>query len=92
MCEDRVVVAVGIDILNAFNSLAWKIIRRAMLIMRFPDYLCSIVLAYLMNRRLVYLDCFGNYVERRLLCSVRTDPVEYRICDVRRLLDVLAER
>lgn len=68
--EGRVVVAVSIDIANAFNSLPWKVIRNAMVKMEFPSYLCRAVSAYLRNRRLLYLDCFGNCVTRRLSCGV----------------------
>lgn len=68
--EGGVVIAVGIDISNAFNSLPWRVIRRAMMTMGFPSYLYKIISEYLRNRRIVYIDCFGNRIERQLSCGV----------------------
>lgn len=58
------VVAIGLDISNAFNSLPWRVIRQAMLNMDFPSYLIGIVSSYLRDRWLTYVDCAGEVVER----------------------------
>lgn len=43
----KVVVAIGLDISNAFNSLPWKVIGDAIADMGFPSYLRRILESYL---------------------------------------------
>lgn len=49
---DRVeyVIAVSLDIRNAFNSLPWSVINEAMVRKRFPVYLCRIIAGYLSEK------------------------------------------
>jgi hypothetical protein len=48
------VVAVSLDIRNAFNSLPHDCIVEALKFHRVPPYLCALVEDYLMNRRVLY--------------------------------------
>lgn len=49
-----VVVAMSLDIRNAFNSIEWGEIRRAMDRKKFPRYLQRIIDNYLNDRRIVW--------------------------------------
>ncbi|GAB1867751.1 Reverse transcriptase [Camponotus japonicus] len=51
---DYVVVAVGIDIENAFNLLPWRTIRAALEHKCVPDYLKRILDSYLYDREIIY--------------------------------------
>lgn len=48
------VVAVSIDIENAFNSLPWSVIREALIHKCIPDYLRRIIDSYLHERAIIY--------------------------------------
>lgn len=48
--DGGMVVAVGIDVVNAFNSLPWATVREALRIKSFPEYIRRILDAYLFNR------------------------------------------
>lgn len=62
----RVVVAIGLDILNAFNLLPWQTIKQAMANVDFLAYLRRIVSFYLRDRWLTYVDCGGEIIQRRV--------------------------
>lgn len=62
--DGRVVIAIGLDISNAFNSLQWADICSAMREKRFPEYLQLIIYNYLSNRELIYVNKDGNTVTR----------------------------
>lgn len=49
-----VVIAVSLDISNAFNSLPWRVIREALRYHRVPTYLRRTLEAYLCDRSVVY--------------------------------------
>ena len=48
------VLAVSIDIVNAFNSIPWDRIRRALIKHRVPTYLRNIIGSYLSDRAIIY--------------------------------------
>ncbi|XP_018376310.1 PREDICTED: uncharacterized protein LOC108769691 [Trachymyrmex cornetzi] len=54
--DGGVVVAVSLDIANAFNSLPWPVIRRALGEKGVPEYLRNILHDYLSDRGLSYVD------------------------------------
>jgi len=64
----RVVLAVSLDIRNAFNSLSWGAIRQALVRDRYPDYLSRVLDDYLFERWVMYTigsgDCRVKRVER----------------------------
>lgn len=66
----KVVVAIEINVANAFNSLPWRVIRKAMQDLQFSNYLCRIIHSYLQDRRLVYVDCINSVVDKQLSCGV----------------------
>lgn len=66
----RVVMAIGLDIANAFNSIPWKVIREALANMGFPSYLRRILGSYLHDRWLMYIDCEGDVVRRQVTRGV----------------------
>lgn len=48
-------IVVGVDIKNAFNSIPWRVIKRAMIKMGFPPYIRRIVNSYLSSRTVRYV-------------------------------------
>lgn len=69
--KKEVGIAVGLDIKNAFNSLPWRAIRRALLWRKhFPMYICRIVEDYLSNRWISHRDINGQVCKRGMLASV----------------------
>lgn len=62
----RFVAAISLDIKNAFNSMPWSAIRRAIQRKGFPAYLTRIISAYLSDRWI----CFPirNGPQRRRVC------------------------
>jgi len=69
--EGKVVLAVSLDIKNAFNSLSWGAIRWALERGRFPDYLRRVIDYYLSDRWVEFFICTG---ERRARGVVRGVP------------------
>lgn len=59
MDQGRVVLAVALDVSNAFNSLPWSCIGPALERHRFPQYLRRILRDYLSDRTLGYRDRTG---------------------------------
>lgn len=68
--EGRCVVAMSIDIKNAFNSLPWPCIVQAMENKRMPRYLVSLVTDYLRDRYITYRDCHGETRKKKILAGV----------------------
>jgi len=66
----KVVLAVGLDIKNAFNSLSWGAIRWALEKKKVPDYLRRILDFYLYNRWIEYPVCTGELRCRRVVRGV----------------------
>lgn len=54
------VVAVSLDIKNAFNSIEWGVIRKAMEKKKLPEYLQKIIGDYLKNRKITWIGRDGN--------------------------------
>ncbi|XP_046974649.1 uncharacterized protein LOC124540917, partial [Vanessa cardui] len=54
VARGEVVLAVSLDIANAFNTLPWSTIREALRYHGVPRYLQRVVAAYLSNRAVVY--------------------------------------
>lgn len=59
-CRGSVVIAISLDIKNAFNSIPWACIRGALYWKRFPRYLKRILHSYLSNRYIDYVNKDGN--------------------------------
>lgn len=51
-----IVIAVGLDIRNAFNSISWGVILSVLVEKKFPPYLIRIIGAYLSHRSVSYVD------------------------------------
>lgn len=68
--QDGVVVAVGIDIKNAFNSLPWSTIRDALARKRVPEYLRRVIDHNLFQRSVEYIDKKGRLISRPMLAGV----------------------
>jgi len=57
--QGRVVLAMSLDIANAFNSLPWEHIRGALEHHRVPQYMQSVIRDYLRDRRIEYPGRYG---------------------------------
>ncbi|KMQ91162.1 reverse transcriptase [Lasius niger] len=66
--QDGVVVAVSLDIKNAFNSLPWPVIREALRRKRVPEYIRRIIDHYL--RSVEYVDKKGQRISRSMQAGV----------------------
>lgn len=64
------VVAVSLDINNAFNSLPWKIIKQNMKRKKFPEYLIKIIDSYLNNRKISFIDNKGISRQQQVFAGV----------------------
>lgn len=64
--EGRVVLAVSLDITNAFNSLPWSRVREALERHRLPPYMGKILASYLDQRTLSYKDRSGSCCSREM--------------------------
>lgn len=64
------VVAISLDIKNAFNSLPWDITLAQMRRKRIPDYLIGIVRSYFSDRRIMFKDSTGTYQLREVTAGV----------------------
>jgi len=58
--KGRTVVAVSLDISNAFNSIPWSTIVDALVEADFPNYLVRILKSYLSDRMLLYTGRYGQ--------------------------------
>ncbi|XP_029177940.1 uncharacterized protein LOC114945803 [Nylanderia fulva] len=68
--QDGVVIAISLDISNAFNSLPWPVIRDAIKRKCFPEYLRRIIDSYLHQRSIEFLDNQGNVITRPMTTGV----------------------
>lgn len=66
--EGNVMIAVSIDVANAFNSIPFRQIIRAMINKGFPDYLIRIIQSYLGDRTVEYT-VRGGFMNRRKVCA-----------------------
>lgn len=64
------VLAISLDISNAFNSIPFTQIRKALYRKRVPDYLRRIIVSYLSNRRVRYRDHNGVWSYKEVLAGV----------------------
>lgn len=64
--DGEVLLAVSLDVRNAFNTLPWGVIAAALDRFGFPLYLRRIVRSYLSDRSLRYTDRDGALVSRRM--------------------------
>lgn len=71
----KFVIAVSLDIKNAFNSVPWSAIRLALLRRGFPEYLRRIIDSYLHDRLIIYPVASGDYESRPMLAGVPQDSV-----------------
>ena len=68
--DGGVVVAVSLDIANAFNSLPWPIIGKALEEKSVPGYLRCILGSYLSGRVLFYVDRRDRLMRAPITCRV----------------------
>lgn len=68
--EGDVALAVSLDIANAFNTLSWDTIGRALDHHGVPAYLTAIIADYFRERKILYVDRTGRVRERMLMCGV----------------------
>jgi len=73
--QKKVVLAVSLDIKNAFNSLSWSAIRWALKRKKYPEYLRRVLDWYLFDRYVEYPTCIREYKSKRLTCGVPQDSV-----------------
>lgn len=60
------VVAVSLDIANAFNSLPWECIRRALIYHKVPSYLRAVIRDYLRDRSITFTGRYGVITSRAI--------------------------
>lgn len=65
-----VMLAVSLDIANAFNTLPWACVREALKYHEVPSYLRRIVSAYLSGRYITYTGRNGGLIRREMSCGV----------------------
>jgi len=68
--EGGVILAVSLDISNAFNTLPWPIINMALVTKGVPGYLCRVLGDYLRDRSLYYTVRGGEVLRGRVTCGV----------------------
>ncbi|XP_018368779.1 PREDICTED: uncharacterized protein LOC108764875 [Trachymyrmex cornetzi] len=68
--DGGVVVAVSLDIANAFNSLPWPVIKRALGEKDVPGYIRNILHDYLADRGLSYVNRRDRLVRKDMTCGV----------------------
>lgn len=64
--QGGVVIAVGLDISNAFNSLQWADICDVLKSRKFPIYLQRVIYNYLENRNIIYTNMDGEQMTRNM--------------------------
>ncbi|KMQ85535.1 reverse transcriptase, partial [Lasius niger] len=75
--EGRVVIAIALDITNAFNTLPWGKVRGALIDHGAPPYLVEVVKAYLRDRSLEYRNKTGAQRGRAVSYGVPQGVVCY---------------
>lgn len=68
--EKKCVVAIGIDIENAFNTLPWLNILKALRKKKIPNYIIRIISSYLSERFISYIGNDGKIHKRRVYAGV----------------------
>jgi len=68
--EEGVVIAIALDIRNAFNSLQWVDICHALKNKGFPIYIQRLIHNYLSTRSIIYTDEHGTEVVRNIEAGV----------------------
>ncbi|XP_072933739.1 uncharacterized protein [Epargyreus clarus] len=68
--QGRVVLAVSLDIVNAFNSLPWRAIMDGLSVHQVPSYLRNVLKAYLSDRRIRFPGRYGSVRERSVVRGV----------------------
>jgi len=70
-----VALAVSLDIANAFNSLPWGCIGRALEFHRVPPYMQEVIRNYFRDRAVVYRARYGVSKRREMYCGVSQGSV-----------------
>lgn len=70
LLEDRVVLAISLDIANAFNSLPWCHIKRALDRHAIPTYLKKVIENYLSDRWIRFRNREGDICQRNICRGV----------------------
>ncbi|XP_072938828.1 uncharacterized protein [Epargyreus clarus] len=68
--QGRVVLAVSLDIVNAFNSLPWRAILEGLSVHQVPSYLMAVLKAYLSDRRIRFPGRYGSVRGRNVVRGV----------------------
>lgn len=68
------VIAVSMDIKNAFNTIEWAEIKREMSRRDFPGYIQRIIGSYLSDRKIVWVGKDGKKHSRRVKRGVPQGP------------------
>ncbi|XP_072929562.1 uncharacterized protein [Epargyreus clarus] len=68
--QGRVVLAVSLDIVNAFNSLPWSAIMDGLSVHQVPSYLRNVLKAYLSDRRVSFPGRYGSVRGRSVVRGV----------------------
>lgn len=68
-CDD-VLLAISLDIANAFNTLPFSVIEEALRYHGVPPYLRRVLGNYLRGRRVLYLNRYGRLVRKSVSCGV----------------------
>lgn len=68
--ENRIVAGASLDIMNAFNTLKWRHILKALKEKGFPSYIRRIISDYLSCRTIEYPDCNGDIQKRSVTSGV----------------------
>lgn len=66
----EIVVGISLDVTNAFNSIRWRNIRRALREKCFPQYLRRIISDYLSCREIEYPTINGTTITRKVTAGV----------------------
>lgn len=75
IARKKVLIAVSIDISNAFNSIKWSEIIRAFDELGISSYLKRIIKAYLCDRKLIYANKNGEILESSITRGVSQGSV-----------------
>ncbi|XP_072949802.1 uncharacterized protein [Epargyreus clarus] len=68
--QGRVVLALSLDIVNAFNSLPWRAIMEGLSVHQVPSYLREVLKAYLSDRRIRFPGRYGSVHGRNVMRGV----------------------
>lgn len=68
--RSRMALAISLDIVNAFSTLPWECIERALVYHRVPAYLRGMIGVYLKDRWITYTGRDGTQQRREVRCGV----------------------